>query len=71
MIDVQRVNDQIVLLKLMLGETILTAVSVYAKQCGLCEEKINDKFYSKLTAKAGKLAEKEVVVVARDLNGHV
>ena len=37
-IDVNRVSDRIIMLKLMVVETISTAISVYAPQCGLSSE---------------------------------
>ena len=69
-IDIKRVSDRIMLIKLMIGETIFTVISVYAPQCGLNEE-VKDEFYDSLIAVTGKLAEKEVVAIAGDLNGHV
>ncbi|KAK3856635.1 hypothetical protein Pcinc_037055 [Petrolisthes cinctipes] len=56
--------------KLMVGETIFTAISVYAPQCGLSEE-AKDGFYDRLIAVASEVSEKEVLAVAGDFNGHV
>ena len=69
-IDVNRVSERIILLKLMVGETIFTAISVYAPQCGLSEE-VKDEFYDRLIAAVSKVGDKEVLAVAGDLNGHV
>ena len=43
---------------------------VYAPQCGL-DDSIKDKFYHKLLDIVSKLGEKEIAMVAGDLNGHV
>ena len=43
---------------------------MYAPQCGL-HENTKDKFYNKLLVTVSKFDEKENVVVAGDLNGHV
>ena len=69
MIDVNRVSNRIILLKLMVGETIFTTISVYAQQCGLSYE-VKDEFYDRLIAVAGKVDEKDILVVAGDLNDH-
>ena len=54
----------------MVGESIFTAMSVYAPQCGLSDE-VKDEFYDRLIAVAGKVGEKDVLAVAGDLSGHV
>ncbi|KAK3888624.1 hypothetical protein Pcinc_007349 [Petrolisthes cinctipes] len=69
-IEVNRVSDRIIQMKLMAGETIFTAISVYAPQCGLSEE-AKDGFYDRLIAVASKVSEKEVLALAGDFNGHV
>ena len=69
-IDVNRVNDRIILIKLMVQESILSVISVYAPQCGL-DDVQKDRFYDSLINIAGKLGEKEIVVIAGDFNGHV
>ncbi|KAK3893379.1 hypothetical protein Pcinc_002812 [Petrolisthes cinctipes] len=69
-IEVNRVSNRIIQMKLMVGETIFTAISVYVPQCGLSEE-AKDWFYDRLIAVASKVSEKEVLAVAGDFNGHV
>ncbi|KAK3893367.1 hypothetical protein Pcinc_002801 [Petrolisthes cinctipes] len=69
-IEVNRVSNRIIQMKLMVGETIFTAISVYVPQCGLSEE-AKDGFYDRLIAVASKVSEKEVLAVAGDFNGHV
>ena len=69
-IEVSRVNDRIIVIKLMLDGCIFTVVSVYAPQCGL-DASEKDSFYDSLMNVTSKLGEKEFVVVAGDFNGHV
>ena len=65
--EVKRINDRIMILKLVFGSTMLSVVSCYAPQTGLPDhEKI--AFYEELDS---ALNECEEVLVAGDLNGHV
>ena len=68
--DVNRVNNRIITIKLMLDGSIFTIVSVYAPQCGLDAAK-KDSCYDGLTDITRGFGEKEFVVVAGDFNGHV
>ena len=45
--DIKRVSDRIMLIKLLVGEAVLTVLSVYAPQTGL-EEFTKDAFYDSL-----------------------
>ena len=45
--DIKRVSDRIMLIKLLVGEAVLTVLSVYAPQTGL-EESTKDAFYDSL-----------------------
>ena len=67
---VDRVNDRILALKLLVGQTVTTVISVYAPQQGLDEDE-KDSFYDELRATVAKTDEKELVIIAGDLNGHV
>lgn len=69
-VDVNRVNDRIMVIKVLVGSTVITVTCVYAPQCGL-DENTKDQFYDELLAVVSKFDEKETVVVAGDLNGHV
>ena len=53
----------------MQGVFILV-ISIYALQCGL-DYSQKDEFYGSLINVVGKLGEKETVVKAGDLNGHI
>ena len=69
-IDIKRVSDRIMIMKLMIGKTIVSALCTYAPQSGLSEE-LKDEFYDSLIDVTSKLGEKEVVLLGGDLNGHV
>ena len=56
-IDVNRVNDRIILIKIMVQESILSVISVYAPQCGL-DDVQKDRFYDSLINIAGRLEKK-------------
>ena len=65
-----RVSDRIILIKLMVQESILSVISVYAPQCGLGDVQ-KDRFYYSLINVTGKLGGKEIAVIVEDFNGHV
>ena len=69
-IHVERVNDRLMLIKLLLSQTIVTVVSAYAPQQGLSDSE-KDTFYDTLIEKLAQSNEKEIVFLAGDLNGHV
>ena len=58
------------LIKLLLGEAILTVLSVYAPQTGL-EESTKDAFYDRLQTVISELPDKEIITPCGDWNGHV
>ena len=68
--DVMRVNDRIMVLKLIFGKQIVTVVSTYAPQAGLPDE-TKDKFWDDLIRVAGSVDDREMVILGGDLNGHV
>ena len=45
--EVQRVSDRIVLVKLIVGQRVVTFLSVYAPQSGLIDE-VKDLFFDQL-----------------------
>ena len=51
------------LIKLLLGEAVLTVLSVYAPQTGL-EESTKDAFYDSLQTVISELPDKEIVILA-------
>ena len=68
--DIKRVSDRIMLIKLLVGEAVLTVLSVYAPQTGL-EESTKDAFYDSLQTVISELPDKETVIPCGDWNGHV
>ena len=70
MIDVNSLNDRTIIIKLLVGQSMISVFSVYAPQCGL-DVSIKDKFYEELLGVVSKLGEKEITMVAGDLDGHV
>ena len=67
---IKRVSDRIMLIKLLLGEAVLTVLSVYVPQTGL-EESTKDVFYDSLQTVISELPDKEIVIPCGDWNGHV
>ena len=55
--DIKRVSDRIMLIKLLVGEVVLTVLSVYAPQTGL-EESTKDAFYDSLQTVISELPDK-------------
>ena len=68
--DVQRVSDRIILMKLVIGSSILTILSVYAPQCGLSEAE-KDTFYMKVRETISNNPGKKFLFLFGDWNGHV
>ena len=58
------------LVKLLVGDSILTVLSVYAPQTGLVES-AKEEFYDNLQTVISKLLENEIVMPCGDVNGHV
>ena len=69
-VNVNRVNERIVVIKLVIGAVLVNILSVYAPQVGrTIEEK--DKFWEELFDIVNNIPSTEKVVVAGDLNGHI
>ena len=58
------------LIKLILGDAVLTVLSVYASQTGL-EESTKDAFYDSLQTVISELPDKDIVIPCGDWNGLV
>ena len=69
-IHVNRVNDRIMLLKILIGKEVLSVISAYAPQQGLSNE-VKERFYADLVLLTSKIDEKEIIILGGDLNGHV
>lgn len=69
-VEVVRVTDRIMYLKLMVGEELVTFVSIYAPQSGL-SSKCKEEFYEDLQCVFSKLNPNDKVYACGDWNGHV
>ena len=67
---VNRPSDRILVIKLRVGQTTTTVISVYAPQQGLDNDQ-KDSFYNELRETVAKMDVQELVIIAGDLNGHV
>ena len=68
--EVQRISDRIILLKLIVGDAVLTFISVYAPQTNRPEsEKVH--FYDQLQRVVAKVPSSEILIPVGDWNGHV
>ena len=56
--------------KLLVGETIITVLSVYAPQSGL-DQSTKDAFYDGLQSVMSKVKDKEFLIPCGDWNGHI
>ncbi|CAK1595770.1 unnamed protein product [Parnassius mnemosyne] len=68
--DVKRVNDRMIVVKLMIENKVVNVVSVYAPQTG-CEESVKEKFWEEFDCMMMGIPEREDVYMGGDFNGHV
>ena len=68
--EVQRVSDRIILVKLIVGQRVVTFLSVYAPQSGLSDE-VKDLFFDQLRAVTARIPASEFLIPCEDWNGHV
>ena len=68
--EVQRVSDRIILVKLIVGQCVVTFLSVYAPQSGLSDE-VKDLFFDQLRAVTARIPASEFMIPCGDWNGHV
>lgn len=69
-IHINRVNDRLMLLKILIGKQVLSVISAYAPQQGLSDE-AKESFYADLVLLTSKIDQKEIIILGGDLNGHV
>ena len=69
-VEVNRVNNRLMFLKLLIGKRIITIVSAYAPQQKSADID-KDIFYELLISSLSRLSENEVVFLGGDLNRHV
>ena len=68
--EVQRLNDRIILLKLIIGKSVYTFISVYAPHTGRPDSE-RDRFYDQLNSVIAKVPPSEVLIPGGDWNVHV
>ena len=68
--EVQRVSDRILLVKLTVGQRVVTLLSVYAPQSGLSDVD-KDLFFDQLRAVTARIPRSELLIPCGDWNGHV
>ena len=68
--EVQRVSDRIILAKFIVGQRVVTFLSVYAPQSGLSDE-VKDLFFDQLHAVTARIPASEFLIPCGDWNGHV
>ena len=69
-VDVKRVNERMILVKMIIGEKLVNVMSAYAPQTGRGEEE-KDEFWSELLSVTSSVTADEIIVLGGDLNGHV
>ncbi|XP_047027957.1 craniofacial development protein 2-like [Helicoverpa zea] len=69
-IDVKRVNDRIIVVKIMYESLIINVISVYAPQVG-CDDRVKEQFWTDFDAVMMNVPTNEQVFVGGDFNGHV
>ncbi|KAL5128566.1 Craniofacial development protein 2 [Glycine soja] len=69
-VDVRRVEDRIIVLKLVVGQDTFNVISGYAPQVGLAEH-FKVKFWEDLEGVLQDIPQGEKVFLGGDLNGHV
>ena len=65
-----RISDRIILAKFIVGQHVVTFLSVYAPQSGLSDE-IKDLFFDQLHAVTARIPASEFLIPCGDWNGHV
>ena len=69
-LDVKRVYDRMMYMKLEIEGVMMTVISAYASQVG-CMRKEKDKFWTDLDEVVESIPKEERLVIGADLNGHV
>jgi hypothetical protein len=69
-VKVSRVNERIMLVKLLIGDDLVNVLSLYAPQVGKTEEE-KDCFWDEVCDVLNQIPVSEKIIVAGDLNGHV
>ena len=70
MIEVKRINQRMMVLRIRIGKSVLNLVSVYAPQVGRAMNE-KEEFFIQLGAVLSAIKEDECLIVCGDMNGHV
>ncbi|XP_045774234.1 craniofacial development protein 2-like [Maniola jurtina] len=68
--DVQRVNDRIIVVKLVIQSVVANIMSVYAPQVG-CDDDMKEKFWKDFDAVMMGVPKSEEIYIGGDFNSHV
>ncbi|KAM2969624.1 hypothetical protein FF2_016698 [Malus domestica] len=69
-VDVKRVGDRIMAIKIVIGQELINVISAYAPQVGL-DTSSKEKFWEDLGDLVQGIAQTEKLFIGGDLNGHV
>uniref|UniRef100_A0A1S4B021 Craniofacial development protein 2-like n=1 Tax=Nicotiana tabacum TaxID=4097 RepID=A0A1S4B021_TOBAC len=69
-LEVRRVNDRLMSIKLVIGGCVLNVISAYAPQAGLDEE-AKRRFWEGLGDLVSSIPQSEKLVIGGDFNGHI
>ena len=69
-VEVRRVSERVIVLRLAIGKLVLNVVSVYVHQVGRAIEE-KEEFYILLGKVLKDVGENEKLIVCGDMNGHV
>lgn len=69
-LEVKRISERIMLLRVIVGKSVINIVSVYAPQSGLAMEE-KEEFYISLGRVLSLVDVKERLIICGDMNGHV
>ena len=69
-VNVVRVNERIMYVKLVIGKQIVNIVSAYAPQVGLSAEE-KDDFWDNFIIVLSGIPKQESIFIGSDMNGHV
>ncbi|KAG5587041.1 hypothetical protein H5410_047475 [Solanum commersonii] len=69
-VEVRRINDRLMMVKLIIGGCTLSVISAYAPQVGLDEE-AKKLFYEDLDEVVRGIPNTEKIVIGGDFNGHI
>jgi hypothetical protein len=69
-VDVKRINDRLIGVKLIIEGEVVNILAAYAPQTG-CPDVEKDQFWDSLESTVGQVPKEETLIIGGDLNGHV